>query len=255
MVNEVDYQILRNIGLTNSEIKVYVALLKIGISSKGSILKESKTAPSKLYYVIDKLIEKGLVSIITKNNVKHFSPAPPLRIKDYLDKKKEEIMKNQELLDNLLPKLNTIKNKKVKETKVGVFIGWKGMETVYLDLVSNCHKNDKAYILGAGASSNEERLERFFLRYSKLALKKGVKTKIIFDESSKAYVERIEKKLGKKYDRKFLYEATPSEILIHKEKVVILIRKEEPIVIVIEDLETSRSFLSYFNILWDIAKS
>ena len=44
-----DLQLLRNIGLTDSEIKVYFALLELGSSSKGPIVNESKVASSKIY--------------------------------------------------------------------------------------------------------------------------------------------------------------------------------------------------------------
>ena len=81
MEEKISYNFLRKIGLTESEIKVYLALLKIGISSKGKIIKESKIAPSKVYEIADKLIEKGLCSTITKNGVKHFMVVKVRRIK------------------------------------------------------------------------------------------------------------------------------------------------------------------------------
>jgi len=40
-MEEINYQILEKIGLTGSEIKVYLALLKLGTSAKGKILKEN----------------------------------------------------------------------------------------------------------------------------------------------------------------------------------------------------------------------
>ena len=81
---------LQSLGLTNSEIKVYLALLELGISSKGKILEKAKIAPSKIYIVLNKLIDKGLVSLIIKNNIRHYQAAPVSRISDYLNLKKEE---------------------------------------------------------------------------------------------------------------------------------------------------------------------
>ena len=84
-------ELLEEIGLTKSEIKVYLALLEIGSSSKGPLVKKANITSSKIYEVTDKLIEKGLVSYIIKNNVKYFSAAPPSRIKDYIEEKREKI--------------------------------------------------------------------------------------------------------------------------------------------------------------------
>ena len=58
-MKEESHNILRKIGLTESEIKVYLALIKLGVSSKGSLIKESKIAPSKIYEITDKLVVKG----------------------------------------------------------------------------------------------------------------------------------------------------------------------------------------------------
>ena len=44
MEEETNYEFLRRIGLTESEIKVYLALLKLGASSKGKLVKEAKIA-------------------------------------------------------------------------------------------------------------------------------------------------------------------------------------------------------------------
>ena len=74
---KINTEILEEIGLTKSEIKVYLALLKLGSSTKKSIVKESGITHSKLYEITDKLINKGLVSYVRKNKVLHFSAAPP----------------------------------------------------------------------------------------------------------------------------------------------------------------------------------
>ena len=76
-----DTGLLESVGLTKSEAKVYLALLELGSSSKGPIVKRSGVASSKVYELLDKLIAKGLVSIVVKANVdvevddeRHFNP-------------------------------------------------------------------------------------------------------------------------------------------------------------------------------------
>ena len=76
---------LEEIGLTKSEIKVYLALLELGSSQTGKIVQKSKAASSKIYEILEKLIQKGLVSYIIKSGIKHFEAAPPERIMDYLE--------------------------------------------------------------------------------------------------------------------------------------------------------------------------
>src|SRR3989338_4182577 len=92
------------------------------------------------------------------------------------------------------------------------------------------------------------------IKHTKQLLKNKPDIRIIFDQSSREYVNKAENVLGFKYNKRFLYQKTPSEITIHKDKVAIVIRKIEPIVILITDKETAQSFKTYFEELWKIAK-
>jgi len=84
-------QTLKSIGLTGGEIKVYLALLELGTSSVGKIIKRSGISGSKTYEVLDRLSNKGLVNSIIKNNVKYFEPSSPDKILSYLEEKQEDI--------------------------------------------------------------------------------------------------------------------------------------------------------------------
>ena len=99
----INTKILEELGLTKSEIKVYISLLKIGESKKDAIVKSSKISPSKLYDVTNKLMQKGLVSVILKNNIKHFRAAPPEAIIHFIKEKRTNLKeKEDELTKNLL---------------------------------------------------------------------------------------------------------------------------------------------------------
>ena len=247
-------QNLKTIGLTNSEIKVYLALLKVGMSSKGNILKEAKIAPSKIYHVLDKLVEKGLASTIIKNNVKHFAAAPVSRIKDYLEKKKAEIEKEEIAFVEIKPYLESIQKTHKPETSAEIFIGWKGIETVYFDLLNKLKKEQEVYILGASKGADPEKNKTFFTKYSKKAHSKKIKINVIFNENSREYAIECEKESGVRYTKRFLPITTPVEILIAEEKTAIVMLKKEPLVILIQDKETAESFISYFKQLWKVAK-
>ena len=73
--NEISYsmdkniQNLVNLGLTEGEAKVYTALLGTGSSTVGPIVKASGVASSNIYDILERLIEKGLVSFIIKSKL------------------------------------------------------------------------------------------------------------------------------------------------------------------------------------------
>src|SRR3989344_8398974 len=94
---------LRKLGLTNGEARAYSALLELGSSTVGPIVSKSGIAYSKIYEVLDRLIEKGLASFVIKQKTKHFQPLEPRRLQEYLDKKEEEIKESRTLLNEILP--------------------------------------------------------------------------------------------------------------------------------------------------------
>ena len=75
-------KLLEEIGLTRGEIKVYLTLLKIGETTTGKIISEAKISSGKIYEILDKLIQKGLVSYTIKEKTRYFNAASPNRIKE-----------------------------------------------------------------------------------------------------------------------------------------------------------------------------
>ena len=63
---------LMGIGLTQREVKVYLALLKLGESTTGKIIQESGISSGKIYEILEKLIGKGLASYTIKEKTKYF---------------------------------------------------------------------------------------------------------------------------------------------------------------------------------------
>jgi len=248
-------EILKRIGLTGSEIKVYLALIKIGdYSSKGKIVEESKIASSKIYEVLDKLITKGLVSNISKDNTKHFSACSPERLNDYIQKKKEDILTEEQSLAKIIPLLLNNYNSQREKTMVELFVGWKGLNAVYSNLLKEMKSKEEVFIMGASKGENEQLTKEFFLKYSSLARLKGLKVRIIFNENSRKYVQDIEKELKIKFDKRFLLKESPVEIVFTKYISAIIILKQEPVAFIVYDKQTGAGFLDYFNHLWKIAK-
>ena len=65
-------EILQRIGLTRGESEVYITLLKTGNTSSGRLIKDSGVSRSKVYEVLERLKQKGLVTEMIKQNVKYF---------------------------------------------------------------------------------------------------------------------------------------------------------------------------------------
>lgn len=243
---------LKQIGLTQGEIKVYLALLEIGSSSIGEIIKKSKVSGSKTYEVLDRLMDKGLVSSITKNNVKHFEAASPERILDYLEEKKQDIDIEKIQVQKIIPDL-ILKQKNAKKSEVKVFTGWEGLKTAEEYIISNLRKGEEW--LSMGLTSQPKEWEIYFDKKQVERAKKGIILKHLLNRKYKSLYENRKHLAHTEF--RFLPEQmempTSTEVFNNKVLIFILI-KENPMAIIIENEDVAESFRKYFYTMWKAAK-
>jgi len=245
---------LQEIGLTAGEIKVYEALLELGDSTKTPIAKRSGISPGKVYDVLERLIRKGLVSTAKKERIMHFHVANPKQILEYVNKKKNKIIEEESIARDILPYLIEKYNSKIEESDTELYRGWNGLESVYEDIVNTLRKGEIDYVLGGNSGTNPKKTELFFSRFNEKRIQKGVKMKMIYNDSDKSHLLSYLPKDKKVEELKFINLQTPAEINLYKNRVVIVILTLIPIAIVIKSKEAYESFLLYFNELWKVAK-
>lgn len=68
---------LEELGLGKNEVKVYLALLKIGESKVNEIAKMSGIYRRTIYEALKGLVERGLVSHIIRGKKKYFTASDP----------------------------------------------------------------------------------------------------------------------------------------------------------------------------------
>ena len=239
--------LLKGIGLTESEIKVYLALLELGSCSKGPIVDKSRVASSKVYELLDKLIEKGLASYVIKSGTKHFEAAPPSRILDYMKEKEKRLEEQQEELKKVIPLLES-KRKSEEGAEVQVFRGIKGAKTAFQEILEVLSKGDEYYVMGV--SEIKGNFRNFIMGFHKKRAAKGIKCKLLINELAKDLgKEYLKIKLTKvKYLQKELF--NPFAFVIYKDNVIMTGSSEE-IFIKIKSKSMSEGLKTYADYLWN----
>jgi sugar-specific transcriptional regulator TrmB len=77
--------ILKNIGLSDGEVKIYNTLLEQGELSAGAIIKASGLKRGDCYNKIYALKKKGLIEEFAKNKKKYFMLEHPNKIEEYIN--------------------------------------------------------------------------------------------------------------------------------------------------------------------------
>src|SRR3990167_4856523 len=116
------------LDFTDNEIKVYLALLRIGTAQAGRIAKECVLERTSTYNALKRLQEKGMVSSVIEANTQVFAAASPEKILDVF-KEKEERAKL------LIPQLEQLKTAKTEKETILKFRGYAGVKTVLNDIL------------------------------------------------------------------------------------------------------------------------
>ncbi len=246
--------ILEEIGLTQNETKVYLALNELGTSTISPIVEKAGISNSKIYIILDKLIKKGLVSHIKINKTNHYKTSQPERILDFLEEKKKSIENQEKKIKEILPKLLSGQNLNLKNREVEVFEGFNGLKTARERALNMLKKGDEMLILGASKFSTSQ-YEHYWENYHKKRISKGISCRFLMYEETRGNVGRKREK-WKSTKVKYLTESVvnPIRIDIYLDYVDIAIDAVAPFVISIKSKEVSNSFRNYFETLWNIAK-
>ncbi|MFH1359384.1 MAG: helix-turn-helix domain-containing protein [archaeon] len=243
-----DKEILEEIGLSKNEIKVYLALLKLGKTTSWKIIPETGIQVSALYYCLDNLVKKGLVSYSMIANKKHFQAASPEQLIQLVDNRKKQ-------LEIILPELKAIQKQEEERIETNVYEGFKGFKGIYDRLLRVLKRGDSYYVFGArqiGDKTNKN-TNLMLINFHKQRDKKGIKIKIIFNQDVKKEVKKVAKEF-KHMDYKFSDVKTNSFVLIYDNRIVNFLYTNRLIAIETISKEIYESYKKFFNELWKIAE-
>jgi len=232
-------EILKDLGFDEREIKIYLALLRLGDSPALKISKDISIDRTTTYDLLEKLIVKGIVSLYIKNNSKHFSALTPEKLMVYFRDKYTS-------LENILPELNKISSQTPELVKCELFYGLEGLKSVCKDII----KNAKEY-RGIGSFRKEyEEILGYFNDQAILKLDQfNAKEYAIIDKNAK--FKKLKKGEYRYIDQKLL---SPVTTLIYGNKVVFLVWKEPYFAVRIENKQITKAQTEYFNLIWKNAK-
>ena len=232
---------LFELGLSPSEIKIFLYLLKTGANYANKISFETNINRTNVYEALDRLISKGLVSSITKNNLKWFEAKDPKSLFTLIDLKEDKLI---QLKKNLK---NNLKNFKVNHDKQGleanIFVGKKGLRILFDEILETA----KPIYLIASQLQFKEVFGPYFELWHKKRIEKKIKQKSIV-------AKKLKKDMKKRplLEYKFVSELiNPTTTIIYGDNCLFIQWSDEPIAIKIQNKDITRSHLNHFKLLWE----
>jgi sugar-specific transcriptional regulator TrmB len=238
---------LEKLGLSKGEIKVYFALLNLGSRTTGPIVKKSKVSSSKVYDILNKLEQKGLVNYIIKEKTKYFQASKPSAILEYIKEKEKEMKDIKEDIIQTIATLEKTQKNNTEDAKI--FKGYKGIKAGFLEAVKSI-PNKGEYLFFSIGYGEDEYLQQFFRDLAIHLEERKIKVKGIANIKEKTLFENYYKKFN--YQMKYTKINLPSDITIAGNNVITFVwDKEQPIIYIIQSEPLATSYKKFFKEIWE----
>lgn len=235
--------ILTEFGLSNNEAKIYISLLGLGLSTITKIASDCKLHRSNVYDSIKKLIDKGLVSYIQRDNVTLYEAADP-HVLIRVAKEKENRLKS------ILPQL--LLSKKLAASKGEAYI-FEGVSSFMNILYGFLKYNDPILAFGIPRQVPEI-LKTKIPHFHRERLKLKIPMKHIYNHNAKERIAFLNKM---KYTHaRYLPESFDSQVSTNVcgDEVIFTLWTETILSIQVKNKLIADSYKKYFSLLWEVAK-
>jgi|SRR3989339_703127 len=234
-------QTLKDYGLKDKQIKVYLACLQLGTGPVVKIAQKAGMPRSTVYEILDTLRGLNLVATFLKKKIKYFSAEEPDHLIHYAETRVN-------LLKDVLPQLNAMAGEFRKRPTVRFYQGKDEMKIVLEEMLAEA---DSVLCFGAPEDLFRE-LGDYFYRLVERRIKKKIPVRLLALDSARA---RERQTKGPKELRavKILppnYEFH-GNIWIWKNKIAMFSFVGDLVAVVIESKELADMQKAMFENLWE----
>jgi len=232
---------LEKLGFSPHEATIYLALIDIGQTGAGEIVKKTGLHRNIVYETLDKLVSKRLATKFTKQKVAQYQATDPKRIVSNLKS-------SLDIADMIVPELAT--RAQIKQDVV-IYEGLEGFRTYNLNALSEIKTGGTQYILGSVGDLWYELMGEQYRKYERLRLKKKITWQMIAYEESVRDRSLVgaHKLIKVKIIPRNL--STPANMHIWEDRVALQMVVEPYTVVEIKNKALAEAYLNYFNLLWE----
>lgn len=128
---------LQEIGLSEKESQIYLALLQVDSESIQEIAKNTGINRTTVYPVLESLAQKGLVGEIQDGKKTLYQAAAPERLETFVERQKVLLEEKAKRLKDIIPEIKGIQRKEGERPVIKFFEGRDGVVSAYEEFYSS----------------------------------------------------------------------------------------------------------------------
>ena len=173
---------LRELGLTEKEIGVYLAGLKLGPTTAQFLSDASKVKRSSVYFVIDGLKKRGLVNQSFRGKKKFFEMASLEKLTKFVDDDRNMLKKKEGMISKVISDLQLMTSKSEFASDIKIYEGYDETMRVLFELAKTKSPTYGFYTSHYFPEEDLERAKRATAEFNKIKRMAKSKLYIITDQ-------------------------------------------------------------------------
>ena len=244
-------EFLRRIGLTDYEVKSYLALLTYGPMAGRTVADKSGVPPTRVFDALKSLAKKGFVSITSEKPMIFQAIEPEIAVKGFLNEKISSLQSNEKtIIESLKNIKKPLITEEIKE-KVLVTHGFDNMFKIGNDMFEKAKKEMLIF------SSGEEIPYSHKIAWKK-ATNRGVKTRFIAQKYDKENIHILKEFKGLGAAIRYYPSKDYSIAIQDRERAVIIVKNpldpKDRIMTLFDSEDLANSLADWFEVIWKKAK-
>ena len=243
---------LKELGLSKGQIRVYTAVLELGISTLNKIQEKTAIERRNIYDILNKLIEAGLISYTIEKGKRTYQCTHPNKLLEEIREKESKLKE----LEKQIPNIKNLFELSKPEIRPEIFRGNEAIKSLFDEIL----EYPESFWMGGnsfeGYKAVPENLQVWFEHW----MNRRVEKKHIMNDlvSHGTYLKGLEPNNIKKHKKSYykycqlpkgIY--VPMVIIIFGNKVAQVLWGEQSFAFVLESDKIKDSFMKYFNYFWN----
>lgn len=242
--------LLRQLGLEEKEIEIYLALLPLKMARASTVAKAARQSRSHTYLILRALKERGLVSEIERGKVIHFVAESPKNLLGYLEDRVQSLRDLQPLVAGALPLLEGMRAPLPHAPRVTTLSGMDGMRQVYREILVQ----EFVGIYNPEASYKTFGGNIVTMLFGEGAVIRG-RDLLVDNEGAKRYLSEVPQ--HERYHVRLLPRGITFETdtVVFGDTIALFAFDDEKTIVRIENQHLADTFRAWFEVMWNEAGS
>ncbi|MBT4805654.1 hypothetical protein HON71_05775 [Candidatus Woesearchaeota archaeon] len=238
---------LKELGLSDGQISVYSAVLELGITGLNKIQEKTGIERRNIYDILNKLIEKGLVSYTVEKGKRTYQCTHPNKLLEEIKKKEDSLTD----LKQQIPQIKDLFNISKPDIRAEVYRGNEAIKA----LLNEALEYKASHWIGGNSGVYNTPLKHWWEHWMKRRVEKKHLMYDLVDHGT--FLQGLKPKDIKKHKNEYYkygelpkHLSSPMVIIIFGNKVAQVLWTKKPFAFVLESEEIKDSFMKYFNYFW-----